>query len=102
MKPCVHVSRMSRLLVMSATLLLTLQTASARGRAEQMPAAVQVEINKKSDTGLSPLNAADPVMENKDRDLLNEILQSDSPDKSEQSAQEESSDHNARTPEKDR
>jgi hypothetical protein len=93
---------MRQLLVLSAAIVLTLQTAFAQDSAEKMSAYVQVEISENSATGMSRMSDADPGMENKDRDLLNELLQPDSSDRTERSAKEESCDRNECTPESHR
>jgi hypothetical protein len=89
--------RMIQLLVLSASLVLTLQTAFAQDSTEETSGNVHAEIRKNLDTSTSRMKGPNSRVEDKDGDLLNELLQPDSANKTDQISKEESCDRNVCT-----
>jgi hypothetical protein len=73
MKP----SRMRQLLILSAVYMTMLQPAIAQDNAEITSGYVQVETSENPASGMSPVIFVNPVLENNDLELLNELLQPD-------------------------
>ena len=99
MEPCVKTYRMRRLLILSAALVLTLQTAFAQDNTEKTSGNVHAEVRGNLDTSILRMNDPNSGMENKDTGLLNELLQPDSANKTELTANEEPCDSNVCTSE---
>jgi hypothetical protein len=89
---------MRQLLILSAAILLTLQTAFAQDNTEKTSGNVHDEIRENLDTSISRMKDPNSRVEDKDGDLLNELLQPDSANKTEQTSKEESCDKNVCTP----
>jgi hypothetical protein len=100
MEPCVKTRRMRLLLILLAALVLTLQTAFAQDNTEKTSGNVHAEIRKNLDTSISRMKGPNSRVENKDADLLNELLQPDAANKTEQTSKEESCDRNVCTSDK--
>lgn len=94
MRPCMKARRVRQLLILSASLVLTVQTAFAQDNIEKKSGNVHAEIRENLDTSISRKKGPDSRVENKDGDLLNELLQPDSANKTEQTSKEESCDIN--------
>jgi hypothetical protein len=97
MKLCVKTRRMRQLLILSASLVLTLQTAFAQDNTEKTSGNVHAEIRENLDTSISRMKGPNSKVEDKDGDLLDELLQPDSANKTEQTSKEESCDRNVCT-----
>jgi hypothetical protein len=85
------------LLILSASLVLSLQSAFAQDTSEKTTGTVHAENRNNLDTSISRLKVPDSRMEDTDRDLLNELLQPDSANKTDQTSKEESCDRNVCT-----
>jgi hypothetical protein len=85
------------LLILSASLVLSLQSAFAQDTSEKTTGTAHAENRKNLDTSISRMKVPDSRMEDTDRDLLNELLQPDSANKTEQTSKEESCDRNVCT-----
>lgn len=99
MEPCVKTCLIRQLLILSAALVLTLQTAFAQDSTEKTSGNVHAEIRKNLDTSISRMKGSNSRVEDKDEDLLNELLQPDSANKTERTAKDESCDSNVCTSE---
>jgi hypothetical protein len=62
-----------------------------------MPGNVHAEIRKPPDTSISSMKGPDSSVEVKEEDLLNELLQTDSANKTDQTSKDESCDRNVCT-----
>lgn len=78
--------RAKPLLILSVLLLLTLESAFAQVIAEKTEGNVPAAISENSDTHL---NGSNPVMDEMDRNILNELLHADSTDKTEPAEKED-------------
>jgi hypothetical protein len=76
-------------LILAVLLLLTSQSASAQVATERTTGNVHTAISENSDTSKLHLNGTNPVIEDMDKNLLNELLHSDSPDKTRQTEKED-------------
>jgi hypothetical protein len=97
MEPCVKTGLMRQLLFLSAALVLTLQTAFAQDSTEKKSGNVHAEIRKNLDTSISRMKGTNTMVEVKDEDLLNELLQPDYANKTDQTSKDESCDRNVCT-----
>jgi len=93
---------MRQLLILSAASVLMLQTAFAQDKPEKTSGNVHDEVRGNLETSISQMEDFDSGAEDKDRDLLNELLQPDSAIKSVQTVNEGPCDSNACTLEKNR
>ena len=97
MEPCVKTCLTRQLLILSAALVLTLQTAFAQESTEKTPGNVHAENRKTPDTSISSMKGPNSRVEVKNEDLLNEFLQPDSANKTDQTSKDESCDRNVCT-----
>ena len=89
MKPCVNKNHLSPLLLLVVIFLISLETAFAQDNAENVTGSTQIKTRENHDTRMPHRNVAKPGLEKKDVDLLNELIQLESANKSDQAVKEE-------------
>jgi hypothetical protein len=99
MEACVKTCLIRQLLILLAALVLTLQTAFAQDNTKKTSGNVHAEIRKNLDTSISRMKGPNSRVEDNEEELLNELLRSDSVNKTEQTSKEESCDRNVCTSE---
>jgi hypothetical protein len=78
MKPCVNKCRLRLLLLLAVAFLLTMTTALAKETGKKTTSCVPLDIKDSLETVSSCKETAKPVVDQKNLDLLNELLQPDS------------------------
>lgn len=86
MKQQVKIHRQRRWLHLVTAFMMLLGTAFAQDPVKETSGYIQVKKNENPDKGLPLINAANQGVKNKDMDLLKELLQPDSDDKTEPAA----------------
>jgi hypothetical protein len=89
MKPRVKKNRLRPLLILVVLSLISLQTAFAQDNAENVTGSTQNTTRVSPATSMPRVNDANPGQENKDADLLNELVQPEPVNKSDQTVKEE-------------
>ncbi len=89
MKQHEKTDRQRRWLLLVTAFMLMIGTAFAQDPVKETTGYIQVEKNEIPDKGLPLINAANQGMENKDMDLLQELLKPDSDHKAEPAATED-------------
>ena len=89
MKPRVNKNRLRPLLILVVMFLFPLGTAFAQDNVENATGSAQNTNRENPDTRMPHRNAAKPGLEKKDVDLLNELIQPESANKSDQTVKEE-------------
>lgn len=88
MKQHVKTDRQRQWLLLAAAFMLLTGTAFAQDPVNETTGYIQIEKNEIPDKGRPLINAANQGMENKDMDLLKELLKPDSDDRTEPAATE--------------
>jgi hypothetical protein len=89
MKPRVKKS-LRPLLILVVMFLISLGTAFAQDNAENVTGSAQNTTRETLDTGIPHGNVAKPGLEKKERDLLDELIQPETANKSDQTVKEDS------------
>ena len=89
MKPRVKKNRLRPLLILVVMFLISLETAFAQDNAENVTGSAQIKTRENPDTRMPHRNVAKPGLEIKDVDLLNELIQPESVNRSDQTVKEE-------------
>lgn len=90
MKPRVNKNSLRPLLILVVMLLFPLETAFAQDNAENVTVSAQIETRENPDTHMPHRNVAKPGLEKKEADLLNELIQPEPANKSDQTVKEDS------------
>jgi hypothetical protein len=89
MKLRVNKNRLRLVLLLVVMFLIPLGTAFAQDNAENVTGSAQNTTRENPDTGMPHRNVAKPGLEKNDVDLLNELIQPESANKSDQTVKEE-------------
>jgi hypothetical protein len=89
MKPRVKNNRLRLVLILVVMFLISLETAFARDTAKNVTGSAQIKTREHPDTGMPHRTVAKPGLENKDEDLLDELIQPESANKSDQAVNDD-------------
>jgi hypothetical protein len=90
MKPRVKKNRLRPLLILVVLFLISLDISFAQNNAENVTGSAQNTTRENPDTPMPQRNVAKPGLEKKDVELLNELIQPESANKSDQTVKEDS------------
>jgi hypothetical protein len=89
MKLRVNKNSLRLVLILVVMSLISLETAFAQNNAEDVTGSAQTKTGVSPATGMPRVNDANPDQEKKDADLLNELIQPESVNRSDQTVKEE-------------
>jgi len=90
MKPRVKKNCLRLVTILIVMFLVLPETAFAQDKAENVTDSAQFTTRENADTRMPQVNDANPGQEKKDADLLDELMQSESANKSDQTVKEDS------------
>jgi hypothetical protein len=89
MKPRVKKYRLRLVLILVVMFLISLETVFAQDNAENITGSTQIKTRENPDTGKPHRNVAKPGLEIKEGNLLDELIQAESANKSDQTVKED-------------
>ena len=89
MKPLVKNTHLQQLLILVVMFLISLETVFAQDNVENVPGTAQIKIRDNPTSSMPRMNDSNPRVEKKDADLLNELIQPEPVNKTEQTVKKE-------------